>query len=256
MGCGLSQKADAYTVVQGPLEVEILQGLTEKVRQGSLLSALKAGSNYAPTLHLPAFDKIVHVGHSLGSQITQGFLVKYGSQSTAAILTGFTFPTHTGYFLASGFGLEYAATNDPELFGHFPSGYLVPATVNNIQNNFFHQYNASDPSGFSDDVLAYADSIKQPITVAAGVSTRGLIQESYAPDFAGPIQHMLGEFDWLVCGGDCKGDYDPATPQKVYPNATAIETYLQPGAGHGLPLHRNASAGFAVSLDFLERNGL
>ncbi|KAK4953651.1 hypothetical protein LTR10_008254 [Elasticomyces elasticus] len=256
LGNGLSEKPDAYTVAQAPIEVEVLQVLTEMVRKGTLLSHSAAGYYYSPKLRLPAFDKIVHVAHSLGSQITAAFLTKYGNQSSGAILTGFTFPTKTGPFKASAFGLEFAATNNPELFGDLPSGYVVPATVNNLQNCFFHRYNASDPTGFTEEALAYAESIKQPLSVGEAVATRGLLKIGYSPDFTGPLQFYLAEFDFLVCDGDCKGDYDPSFPPHVYPNASALETYIRPGAGHGNVLHKNASAGYAVSLDFLKRHGL
>ncbi|KAK6428204.1 hypothetical protein LTR95_015654 [Oleoguttula sp. CCFEE 5521] len=124
-----------------------------------------------------------------------------------------------------------------------------PATL------FLHRNNASDPTGSTDECLAYVQSIKAPIASGAALETRGLLSGGVAKDFHGPIQHFLGEFDYLVCGGDCKGNYEDEKLVKIYPAASARETYIQPGAGHGLTLHRNASAGFGVTLDFLSRNG-
>jgi pimeloyl-ACP methyl ester carboxylesterase len=231
--------------------VEVLRVLTEMVRQGTFTAA----SN-CPTTHLPPFDKVVHVGHSFGSAITLALLATYGNLSSAAISTGFIIAEHPNQDSSTTFGFEYAATNNPCLWGSYGSGYIVPATVSNLQTTFFHRDNASDLTGFSDRMLAYADSIKQPLTVAEWVSIRGLLNIGKAPDFTGSLQFFLAEYDFLICDGDCVDNYDSAFVEGLYPNATDVDIYVQPGAGHGLTLHRNASAGYAVMLDWLEKNGL
>src|SRR6202012_4029626 len=104
LGSGSSEKPDAYKIVQGPLEVEVLRVLTEMVREGSLI----ADSN-SPTTHLPAFDKIVHVGHSFGSAVTLALLAEYGNLSSAAISTGFIIAEHPNQDSSAAFGFEYAA---------------------------------------------------------------------------------------------------------------------------------------------------
>jgi hypothetical protein len=78
----------------------------------------------------------------------------------------------------------------------------------------------------------------------------------YGPAFKGPLQYMLAEFDFIICDGDCKNTYDVASLTQIYPHAKTVEAYIQPGAGHGLTLHRNATAGYEVSLKSLADNGL
>ena len=251
LGSGSSEKSDAYKIVQGPLEVEVLRVLTEMVRDGSLTAA----SN-CPSTHLPAFTNVVHVGHSFGSAITLALLAEYGHLSSAAISTGFIIAEHPNQDSSTAFGFEYAATNDPGLWSDYGSGYIVPATVSDLQTTFFHRENATDPAGFSDKMLAYGESIKQPLTVAKWTSIRGLLNIGYAPEFTGPLQFFLAEYDFLICDGDCVDNYDPTLINGLYPNSTGVDIYVQPGAGHGLTLHRNASAGYAVMLDWLEYNGL
>ncbi|CAJ2506025.1 Uu.00g001550.m01.CDS01 [Anthostomella pinea] len=258
LGNGLSQKPDAYDIVQGAVSIEILHSLTKMARDGTLLSASIAGYPSLPSTLPPLapFDKVVHVGHSLGSQTTAAFLKRYGAESSGAILTGFTFPLHSALGPAGIYSFEYAASNNPALYGALGSGYIVPSSPTVLQSLFFHRNGTSDPTGFTDEALAYGESIKQPFAIGDALSARGLLDFGYSPSFAGPLQFFLGEFDYLVCGGDCKGNFDPDYPKSVYPNATAIETYVQPGAGHGNVLHLNANAGYAVSLKFLEENGL
>lgn len=67
---------------------------------------------------------------------------------------------------------------------------------------------------------------------------------------------MLAEFDTGICGGDCKGTYDINFLKGAYPQAKSPEVYIQPGAGHGLTLHKNAGAGYQATFDYLGRNGL
>jgi pimeloyl-ACP methyl ester carboxylesterase len=250
---GGSDKLDAYTTGHGITERETLRGMTEMARAGTLGKHLHAGSALP---HVGPFDTVIHVGHSFGSQITASLLTLYGNLSSGAILTGLLFTTQPTKLTTVAQGFAYAATNNPALYGNSQSGYIIPDDTNRLQTGFFHRYNDTDPAGFTNDALAYAEGIKSPITVAEWLSTQGLLPIGPAPAFTGPIQFFAGEFDEIVCSGDCNGNYIPATLEKVYPNATARDIYLQPSAGHGLTLHRNASAGYAVMTEFLDSHGL
>ncbi|KAK3112263.1 hypothetical protein LTR53_011643 [Teratosphaeriaceae sp. CCFEE 6253] len=199
IGHGLSPIEDAYQVVQGPLEVEILRVITKMARNGTIASSTLP-------IQIVAFDTVIHVGHSYGSELTAALLVAYPDLSSAAILTGFVFTSHT-----------------------------TPAST------------AS---------LGFEHSNKQPLTVAKWLSLRGLLTLAPAPAYKGPLQFFLGEYDCLLCGGDCKGDYDPAALAAAYPSASDIDVYIQQGAGHALTMHRNASAGYAVMQDWLASHGL
>ncbi|KAK3669329.1 hypothetical protein LTR78_010791 [Recurvomyces mirabilis] len=250
---GLSDKPDAYTLGHGLNELQILRVLTEIVRAGTLNSHLHSGSTLPST---PAFDKVVHVGHSSGSQLTTALLTSYGNLSDAAILTGLLFADHLLPTATLALGFTFAPENNPVLFGGYPSGYIVPSDVGRIQAGFFHRVNDTDPAGFTDEALAYAESVKSPLATGEWLSLRGLLNVGPSAEFKGAVEFFAAEFDELVCDGDCRNDYDPAVLQVVYPHAEAVEVYLQPGAGHGLTLHRNASGGYGVMLDFLGKHGL
>ena len=143
----------------------------------------------------------------------------------------------------------YAATADPPY--DRPSGYVVPQKTG-IQTVFF---GGNPATAFTKEQIDYGNAIKQPIPVGELASSYSLVGVP-GPDFKGPIQYMLPEFDFFVCGGDCKGAYSLTQPNGMYPDASALEVYIQPKTGHALPLHTNATAGFQVSFDFLDRNGL
>ena len=67
---------------------------------------------------------------------------------------------------------------------------------------------------------------------------------------------MEAEYDFLVCGGDCEGVYDPKVIQELFPNAKDVEINIQYGFGHALTLHRGANEYYKVTLDWLAKNGL
>ena len=90
LGTGLSAKPDAYTVVQSPLQLEILRKLTVMARNGDIFTLAKQSKSSKPEIQqLERASKVVHVGHSFGSILTSALLHSYGSISDAAVLTGY-----------------------------------------------------------------------------------------------------------------------------------------------------------------------
>lgn len=240
LGVGQSDHPDAYTVVQSPLELEVLHQLTLMARNGMLYSLAEQSA-------LPS--KIIHIGHSYGSFLTYGFMTKYGNLTDGAVLTGYLVSDYLGKLGSTIWNYEYAATSSPPF--DRPSGYIV-AKKNGVQNVFF----GGDPkTAFTPELLNYGNEIKQPMPIGESASAYTLIGHS-APEFRAPVQYVLAEFDLGICAGDCKGLADMEVLNKTYPDATAIEVVVQPNTGHGLPLHNNATAGFQLTFGFLEKYGL
>jgi len=249
LGTGLSDKPDAYKIVQAPLELQILRQLTLMARSGSLYEFAQKQKGCPLALKkLTKPQKIVHVGHSFGSFLSSALIASYGNLSDGAIITGSIPNKEIAQVRATSFGFELARLVDPVKF-KLPSGYLVPKTASNIQTIFFHNGN------FDPKLLNYANEIKQAITVGE-YDSPGTLNLAHGPTFQGPLQYIVAEFDFATCGGDCRNTYGVASLKQIYPHAKVIEAYIQPGSGHALTLHRNASAGYKASLDFLARNGL
>ncbi|KAF2193448.1 hypothetical protein K469DRAFT_712204 [Zopfia rhizophila CBS 207.26] len=82
-----------------------------------------------------------------------------------------------------------------------PFRYLVQATESNVQQIFLKK------GSFEPELLGYAERIKQTTTVGEQLSG-GVALARPATAFTGPVQFFLGEFDFPVCGGDCKDTYD------------------------------------------------
>jgi pimeloyl-ACP methyl ester carboxylesterase len=250
LGVGQSDKPDAYDVVQAPLELEILRQLTLMARNGTLYTfAGKAKPADAAFDRLTKPSKVVHIGHSFGSVLTSAFIAKYGNLTDGAIITGFVLNKYLGKCGMAAFAVNYAGS--PPF--NRPSGYVV-CQKSGIQNIYF----AGDPdTAFTKEMLDYGDAIKQPVPIGEFASAYHIIGLE-GPSLKAPVQYMLAEFDFYICGGDCKGlpETDPKALAKTYPNAAVIEVAIQPNTGHAFTLHNNATAGYQITFDFLARNGL
>jgi pimeloyl-ACP methyl ester carboxylesterase len=77
LGAGASQKADPITEVQQPLQEAIVREIASMLRVGELSFAPKA-------------EKVIFVGHSLGSVTGNGIVTKYPAAFDAMILTGYS----------------------------------------------------------------------------------------------------------------------------------------------------------------------
>jgi pimeloyl-ACP methyl ester carboxylesterase len=252
LGTGQSDHPDAYEVVQSPLELEILHQLTLMARNGSLNSlAEKATPAVAAFNALKTPSKVVHVGHSFGSFLTSAFIALYSNLTDGAIITGFILNQYLGTIGMVSFDAVYAATAPFPGPYNRPSGYVVNSK-HGIQNIFF---GGNISTAFTPEMLDYGDYIKQPIALGELASSYEIIGLP-GPNLTAPVQYMLAEHDFFICGGDCKGVANMTNLRGTFPKASDIEVYIQPNTGHAFPLHNNASAGFQVSLDFLSRNGL
>ncbi|KAH0846259.1 hypothetical protein FOPE_11977 [Fonsecaea pedrosoi] len=250
LGAGQSDHPDAYNVVQAPLELEILRQLTLMARNGTIYSlAAKAQPATAQFNSLTAPNKIVHVGHSFGSFLTSALVAKYPTLTDGVIITGYFYGKYLGAPGMASWGVDFAATSNPPF--DRPSGYVV-CQKTGIQNLFF----GGDPAtAFTQEMFDYGDALKQPVPVAELASAFHIIGLQ-GPGLKAPVQYMLAEFDFYICDGDCKGAYEPQALRATYPNAAVVEDYIQPNTGHAFTLHNNATAGYQVTFDFLERNGL
>ncbi|KAK2760696.1 hypothetical protein FQN54_001931 [Arachnomyces sp. PD_36] len=248
LGVGQSDIPDAYDVVQAPLELEILRQLTLMARNGTLYSfAEEAEPTVAAFKGLDKPDKIVHVGHSFGSFLTSAFIAKYGPLTDGAVITGFVQNEYLGKYGMTSFHAEFAGS---EPYNR-PSGYVV-CQKSGIQTIFF----AGDTeTAFTKEMFDYGDAIKQPVPLGEFASAYHILGLK-GPGFTAPVQYMLAEFDFYICGGDCKGAYKMEDLNATYPNAAVIDVAIQPNTGHAFPLHNNATAGYQVTFDFLTRNGL
>jgi pimeloyl-ACP methyl ester carboxylesterase len=137
---------------------------------------------------------------------------------------------------------------------NYPSGYMTTSGLTALQYGFLQ------PGNYDIGLALHGEETKQPVT-AGELLTVGSSPSS--SPFTGPVLVITGETDVPFCGGNCFGqimgtNYSnmPEAVAKVFPSASAFQSYIQPNTGHGLNFHYNATAGYEVMQSFLARNGL
>jgi len=237
LGVGNSDHPDPIQVVQATSQVAVTHALAQLLRDAKI-------GNYQ-------FDNVVGVGHSAGSTLTQAITTQYPSDFDAVILTGTS--TNDNYVALSmaSFNLINANSDSSGRFDDLAAGYLTQQTAVGIQFSFYRWPNF-DTTAFKRQVAN-----KQTNTLGVLLTLGAIVAE--APDFTGPVDVVLGENDFVFCGGNCTYPENQAAlvESTFYPNAASgSQYYLAAGSGHAIAAHNSASASFQHMIDFLQSNGI
>ncbi|KAK6206893.1 hypothetical protein QIS74_13381 [Colletotrichum tabaci] len=234
VGIAESTHGDPINEIQGWLEVAALKALTDKLRAGTIP---EVGST---------FDKIVHVGHSLGSIHTYALTAAYPNISDGIILTGFA-PNVT-FITALLLGGAFVQASD------YAEGYFAVSYEGAMQICFFA------PGYFDPAILRLAYESSSPVTVGELFTIGGEIGQLSA--FAKPAFVIAGERDLIFCGGDCYATGIPELPslpaalRVLLQGATPFEAAVVNNTGHGLTLGYSHVEVTSKIQEFLSENGL
>lgn len=238
LGVGLSDKPDPVQVIQAPIEVEIANVLATSLRDGKFSKS--------------KFSKVIGVGHSFGSIITQAITQQYPKTLDAAILTGFTTDVSNQPTFLQALNLALANENQPARFSSLNNGFLVSSTAISLQIGFFKAPN------FDPKVLYKAEATKGTVTFGELNSLSGV--GGPAKDYNKPVAVVNGANDHPFCAGNCTYpvDLSAAVQPKLYPKLDDgnFGTYLAPVTGHGLNFHYSANEAFEYVQKFLEEHEL
>ena len=163
----MSSHGDPVSVIQQPLEEAALYALTTMLRNGQIDGCAD-------------YSKVVHVGHSFGSDISYGLARDYPTASDGLVLTGFSVNSTFLSFFALG-GNFILASNVSSL-SQYPDGYLAAGDVSAVQTNFFA------PGNYDPNVLALAYETGEPVTVGE-ILTLGAPGVNH---FTGPVFVITG----------------------------------------------------------------
>ncbi|KAJ7702607.1 Alpha/Beta hydrolase protein, partial [Mycena olivaceomarginata] len=215
LGTGQSTKADPHSVVQFPIQVEILASLTRLL--------LPPSSPY--TLNI-SISSAVHFGYSYGSFITAAFVSMYPELTQAISLSGYSGLFDYFNIFIAGWQSRVAALLDSARWGDLRTGYVTPVDV------YAGAYSEFKSPYFDHSIVEWASSGKSPYAIGELV--------------------FQGHYDLAACGGNCDGVLNRTA--LLWPKASPLNiTGIFP-AGHPVNLHHNASLAFAALLDFVERN--
>ncbi|KAF2831172.1 alpha/beta-hydrolase [Ophiobolus disseminans] len=235
LGTGKSQVVSGYTN-QASIQIEILASLATLIRSGK----------YTGPIGTP--KSLVLVGHSFGTYTSNAVLIKYPKLADAAVLTGIAYaPTNNqpNLFLAA-LGLRIAAQHDPRKYSSFDTGYVGFVDIAAHVTTFFKA-----PS-YELDAVLYAHSIAAPAAITEFLTITG---SPVAPAFGGPVQVTTGEFDYAFCGGECYSSFAQQPLKDIYPKSRLIDSFVHPGAGHGVNFGKNATGFYGGITAFLGKAG-
>ena len=251
LGVGGSSHPDPLQAMQVAVEYEVLHALVAQLRGGL------GGQKWA---------KVVHVGHSFGCLVANGAIAKYPADFDAVVLTGATANVTYLPNVIEAFGLEVGAAHG------LANGYLTPSSPMGRQ---FGLYRAPyfDPNGRkplsprqarvdlgADFVLVAAQQYaeRQTITIGELFTVAGTLAPATA--YTGPVDIVLGKYDFPFCGGDCTypSDLAAAALPTLYPNADkeGSKNVILEQQGHCLNAHYSAPEAYEQIAEFLKANGL
>ncbi|KAF2651551.1 alpha/beta-hydrolase [Lophiostoma macrostomum CBS 122681] len=215
----------------------------------SLLQSVHAGT-YTPKI---TAKKVVVVGHSIGSFITNAAMAVAPELADVAILTGMGYPSASdpakGFssYVFSFFGVRIAAQlpadRAPQFASTYDTGYTAFGDMYRHIESFFHH------PDYDYEAAEYAQSITAPnsATELTSVAAVSLV----APGFKGKVLITSGNFDLLICNGNCTDTYAMGNQDIVFPG-TKPDTYVHPGAGHGVNFGHNATGFYDHILRYID----
>ncbi|KAH8807991.1 hypothetical protein F5884DRAFT_900289 [Xylogone sp. PMI_703] len=219
-------RPDPYTIVQGPLQVEI---------NHQILSAIR---NDASNPLRKTFDKIVLVAHSYGSSVGVSLLGGHPADVEAFVMTGWS----TSLSLDATLALNFVPAVADRLAG-LDKGYVSQATEKSRQNGFY--VGNFDPAvPFKDFAGADTVGVAELLSLPGGLTP--------AANYDRPVFAINGDMDALLCSpefGACD-DILNAT-RALFPMARTYEFYSVPQTGHDLTLHSSASTTLAMVHEWL-----
>ncbi|KAH7099173.1 hypothetical protein BKA62DRAFT_621740 [Auriculariales sp. MPI-PUGE-AT-0066] len=240
LGSGNSEQPSPTDVVQIPLNIQIAIAIVKHIRGGTL-----PGLNRS----LGAFDKVIYVGHSMGSLVLNGVMASEPEPNEGngqglvdfAVLTGYAhLPIHTPTI--AGGDIQIARDTLPARFAGLDEGYTV------ISNrSLFYGREGSYEQALLELDVATQDvvSVGDAFTLAVGVVD--------ALNFRGHVLAINGEYDTGNCEGDrCSSLFEEITN---YPVAASFEAYVIPNTGHSLNMHLSSVETYALIFDWLDRQG-
>ncbi|KAF2163126.1 hypothetical protein M409DRAFT_57793 [Zasmidium cellare ATCC 36951] len=239
---GQSSKPNGLLVCQVPFNAEVLHGVVEAARNGSV------GGR--------PFEK-----HSEGSLIGNSLSQQYPDDVDTYIQTGYTpFLILGGPGLVVAGGYIPALLADPVKFADVTDiTYLAGTSVSGVEANFFAGQYSRQVADFAYDHRGTATT-REIASIPLG--------ELPAPGFKGAALAMNGERDQAFCArlptdpligyrGDCgEGDLSyTALAKTLFPNAAHFEYVNLNDTCHNVGLHYTAQKSFKIAHEFLAAQG-
>jgi pimeloyl-ACP methyl ester carboxylesterase len=211
-----------------------------------VVEALRAGE-----VASQSFEKVIVVGHSMGSMTTINYAGSFPGEADGIILTGILHDINWPMAYALLLSNLYPAYFDPKFAGQFPN-YDYLTTVPGKRGDAFYYLENADPA-----VIALDESLKETTTSGELNTGPGMCFDPISYQIQGPVLVVIGQYDYLFCGNlvNCS---DKAAVQAFeegwYSASACVETAVINDAGHDLNLHLDADAAYSQMLTRADRH--
>lgn len=198
-----------------------------------------------------SFDKVIGVGHSLGSLVVTNVAGRYGGLD-ALITTGFTHLLNYTNAAAKIIGHDYLASGDPK----FASLGLDPLYVTSEPGtrHIFSYGPNTHPSVKKLDETVLKDTAN--LIEAATLLNYSIPNSNHNLNI--PVLVVTGDHDQFFCGmqsATCTSSASLLQHEKRwYGEDATVEAYLPPHTGHAVTMERTAPESIARMLDFANRH--
>ncbi|KAL4767088.1 Alpha/Beta hydrolase protein [Aspergillus nidulans var. acristatus] len=243
-GDGASSHPNPFHTDQIPLHAAVANQIAVRLKRGEIIRGRP-------------FEKVIYVGHSLGSMIGVELAATYPDAVDALMLTGYAAESDSPLLLETGLSPAKAAL--PARFGSLDDGYLVTSSLFGRQKAFYGRNGTFDPQ-----VSALDFGIQQTVSVGE-MATASLAK--IATNYSGPVTVITGNHDAIFCfvnvtsdgsgpGGECgKGKTSaPARVSSLFPAATSFSVTVLDNIGHCINLHYEAIVAYAVANDWMDEH--
>jgi len=211
-----------------------------------VVEALRAGA-VASTV----FEKVIVVGHSMGSMTTINYAGSFPGEADGIILTGILHDINWDNAYTLLLSNLYPAYLDPKFAGQFPNFDYLTTLPGTRGDAFYYLENVDS------NVLVLDESLKQTTTVGELNTGPGMCFDPISFQIEGPVLVVIGQYDYFFCGNlvNCS---DRAAVQDFeetkFSDSACVETAVINDAGHVLNLHLNADATYSQMLAWADRN--
>ncbi|KAI3319017.1 alpha/beta-hydrolase [Xylariaceae sp. AK1471] len=262
LGQGRSSKPDPVTVVQDPLQTQLLHLLARRIRDDDVLgigfSTKRSGGGGGG-------GKLIYVGHSFGSGLGVHLAAAHPGDFDGLVLTGIATVRgnpQPGSFLAR---WAPAAQAFPERFpSDLPGGYLVSTNKTGREGLYWGAHADFDAALFERDWAGQGTHpLGEVFTVAEYLAALP------GPAFDKPVLVADGSADAIFCSdlgsrdlgpvGCRPGDDGEIGKTREWFSGVPRElfaTYLQPDSGHDHILHKTGNQLISHAHDWLASVGL
>lgn len=194
------------------------------------------------------FGAVVTVGHSFGSVTSIAHALGNPDSVAGVVLTGFAHNTNPGFTMAMRTGVDLAAFKGPFVGRLVDPTYVISKP--DTRGETFYTLENADPKVVETDELN-----RQPTAMGEVISSSKYFGPQ-SKELAVPVLILLGEDDFVVCGGDLDcTDHDAvvAHEARFFGPAACLETVVLDDTDHDANLHLNAPGNFAIMLDWVRR---